>query len=791
MKIPVLLATLLLCSITLHAQSRKLSGKLKQENGSAVVGAILTLRTVTDSLLIKGGVSDEQGRFELDNLNGGVYTLSITHIGFRSHREKITINSTDITIPDITLSSNELKAVEVKSQRPLITRSVDKLTVNIEGSVYEKGENSLRLFNVIPGVFVTGNDISFRGTEGVTVFVDNRKVPLTGEALFTYLRSIPSESIRSYDLRTMPGAETDAQNSGVIINITLKSEYRYGLSGNITSGYWYNGNNNVTEAAQLNYRVGKLTTQIGANYMNSPAFYKDEITQDFKSTGVHSQQTEDYLEKYNTISVNAGLDYKLTERQTIGGNYNMFTNPGDFDNTTTTDIKYPDSSLHTKNSRDFSYTNHMANVFYRNRFDSLGSKIDVGYNYIYYKLHDPASIETMFFNESGMESDARDSLFTENTGKSTIHAFNLDVEKYFSKSLLWTIGSKYTMSKTDYTMDYRNGLAKISPLTQSDRFIYDEKILAFYSTIAQSFNSWQVKLGLRAEHTDYTGNSFSTKQTIGRNRWDLFPSAYVNRKIGDDHSLTLSYSRRIDRPGFRQLNPFRIYTSLNNVQEGNPNLLPYYSDNLQLEYLLKNKYTFTVGYQHSSDAITSNVINVGDTIISRDENINNNGNVFLSVYVPIKLTNWWEININATARYNMLEVRYTPVVERSKFSQMAWAVSKFNLPGKVYFEVSGVYSRNNFSGIYDAHDIGKLDFAVKKSFLKDRLTARVEVQDPFHLFKPGSTINTAAFTRIVNREKINWARYAGIWLTYNFSGGKKQTNRENVDPAGNDAKNRL
>jgi len=254
MKIRVLKAVLLLCSlfnaITLHAQSKKLSGKLKQENGSAITGAVVTLRTLTDSLLVKGSVSDEQGFFELDNLNAGVYTLNITHIGFRSYKEKLTINTTDLSLPNITLTANELKAVEIKSQRPLITRSVDKLTLNIEGSVYEKGENGLRLFNVIPGVFVTGNDISFRGTEGVTVYVDNRKVPLTGEQLFTYLRSIPSESIKSYDLRTMPGAETDAQNAGVIINITLKSEYKYGLSGNLTSGYWYNGNNNVTESAQ-------------------------------------------------------------------------------------------------------------------------------------------------------------------------------------------------------------------------------------------------------------------------------------------------------------------------------------------------------------------------------------------------------------------------------------------------------------------------------------------------------------------------------------------------------------
>jgi outer membrane receptor protein involved in Fe transport len=599
----------------------------------------------------------------------------------------------------------------------------------------------------------------------------------------------------------VPGAENDAQGGGVVINIVLKSEYKYGLSGTVSGGYWYTGYNNVNGSTQLNYRVCNFTAQGGFFNRRSVAFYKDKNELEYKSTGVYSLQTEEFAEDYNIPGFNLGADYKITDKQTVGANYNMFTNPGDFSNTTVTNMKFfanrnanaVDSSMNTISSHKYVYTNQMANVFYRNKLDSLGSRLDIGYSYIYYNMDDPNAIETRFLNAAGTASRANDSLFTEYIGTSNVNVVNFDLEKYFSKSLVMTAGGKYMVSKTDYNMDYRKGLTNTAPLDnlRSDKFLYDEKILAFYGTITQSFKDWSAKAGLRAEQTNYTGNSITMAQTIGRNRWDFFPSVYVQRKIGTIHSLTLSYARGISRPGFRQLNPFTTYTSPNSISEGNPDLKPYYNNNLQVEYLLKNKYSFTVGYQNSAKGIASNATNIGDTIIYKDENISNSNNVFLSVYVPVKITDWWEFNVSATLRNTNLDVRTTPAVQRSKFSQYVWAANKFHFPGKYYVEIYGVYGRNNFSGIYDQHHFAKLDMSASKNFLKDRLTARLELQDPFHLYKLGNTISTAGFTRISSREKLDWTRSIGIWLTYNFSGGKKQTNRENVDAGGNEVRWRL
>ncbi|MES2458181.1 MAG: outer membrane beta-barrel protein [Bacteroidota bacterium] len=780
-----------------------IKGRILGPEGKPAEFATISILKQANPKVIFTALADTGGRFSLKVFEQGDYLLKVVSPETDSLVQKITVGTAkEVQLADILLmaSAIQLKDVSIKASRPLISRSIDKLILNIEGGIYEKGQNALQLFNVIPGVTFNGRDLRFRGDEGITVYVDNRRILLPGDQLLGYLRSIPSESIKSYELRIVPGAESDAQNAGVVVNIVLKSEFKYGLSGNVNAGFFRSSESNVIGSAFLNYRAGKFNLQGGFNYRRWPAFYEDHIEQTFYGTGLSTRQDEKYLERYNSVAYNASADYKLDLRQTIGLSYNMFANPGDISNNLTTDARYyssdpevADSSLISQRTTTFKYANHMANAFYRNKLDTMGSRLDVGYSFIYYGLNDPSALETRFLNAGGGESRSRDSLFNYTRGRSTIHVANADLEKHLSNSMVLGAGAKYTGSATDYSLDYRLGLneqAPIDPL-QSDKFLYNEHILAFYGTLAKTYKEWGYKIGLRTEQTNYNGHSPITGATIARNQWNLFPSAYFNRKLGENHSLTLSYNRRIERPGFRQLNPFVSYTSLNTIRLGNPELVPYYSNNLQLEYLLKNKYSFTAGYQNTSNGIAENVTNQGELIISKDENLSDNNNVFTSIYIPIKLTSWWEFNTNATFRYRTLEVDGNLGFHREKFTQNVWASSKFNLPGKYFLEISGYYNSPSFRNLYDQFGEQSVNVLIKKSFFKDKLNCTAEIWDPLHLYKPRYEINTPEFSRNVVRNKVDYARYIGLSLNYNFSVGKKQNNKENVDAAGNDARRRL
>lgn len=802
-KILILLIAIFASSSLIAQTGKTISGHVKDEVKKNISQVTIVLRSAKDSSLVKGTISHEDGSFIFENVDQMDYILQFSHLNYITIYKNISLNRS-LIINDVVLDHKKnikLGEVKVKSRKPLLIRSTDKLTLNIEGSIYEKGENGLRLFNIIPGVNATGKEIKFRGTEGVTVYVDNRRLLLSGDQLITYLQNIPSESIKSYELKAVPGAEHDAQNAGVIINIELKSEYKFGLSGNINTGYWYNGYNNGNASVLLNYRIYKWTLQAGGNYRNSPAFYEDDIIQQVKNSNLNSLQKEKFVEKFNTYGYNFGIDYRLTENQTVGANYTMFANPGDRDNTTNTVTNFlkvnspslVDSSQISNKRDNFYYKSQMSNIFYRNKLDSLGSKLDVGYSYVKYNLDNPSTVETSFYNEDQIEREKRDSLYTYNKGNSQAHVINIDLEKNLKNSFSFNVGGKYSISKTKYLMEYRQGLSSISPLDSqmSNDFTYNEKILAFYTTISKSLKNWQFKVGVRAEKTDYDGNSSSGDQKISRNRWDWFPSAYINRKLGENHSFTVSYGRRINRPGFRQLNPFTFYNSANNIQEGNPNLSPYFSNNIQLEYLLKSKYSFTFGFQNTQNGIATRINNIDELVISRDENISDNHNFFLSAYIPIKITKWWEFNINTTLRNTQIDVASSPEVHRSKFSQNLWATNRINLPNKYFLEISGFYNRNGFYDFYDAHNIGKIDIYVKKSFFKDKLTTRLEIGDPFHMFKPGQDIITPTLVRNVYRNKIDFSRYVGVWFNYSFSTGKKSTNREYIDAGGNEVRGRL
>lgn len=749
-------------------------------------------------------LADTGGRFMFKISEKGEYLLKTYAFGADSLTQTINVeNNSLIELPDILLkaTSIQLKSVNITEKRSLISRSIDKLMVNVEGSEYEKGQNALKLFNIIPGVNLNGKSLVFRGSEGVTVYVDNRRIMLSGDQLLSYLQAIPSESIKAYELKVVPGAEVDAQNSGVVINIVLKTEYKFGLSGNVSTGYWYNSMANTKGTTFLNYRTGKFNLQGGFNYLWSPSFYEDEINQQFKSETVLARQLERYVERYHNISYFGSIDYKVDANQTIGASYNVMENPGSFSGKYNTDIDFIsnaqatsiDSSLFSTRNSKFSYSNHMGNLFYRNKLDTLGSRIDVAYSYINYRLVDPSALETQFLDGGGVEMRMRDSLFNKTIGKSKIHVANIDFENHFSNSFVLNAGSKYTASKTDYSIDFRNGLnenATLDPV-RSNRFLYSENIIAFYSSLSGSFKKWNFKVGLRTEHTNYDGKSVTTGQNIGRDQWNLFPSLFLNRKVGGDHSFTFSYARRIERPGFRQLNPFVTYTNLYTIQEGNPNLVPFFSNNFQVEYLLKSKYSFTIGYQNTENGIINNVTSIGDVVVSRDENLSDKSNVFGSIYVPVKITKWWQLSANTTFRYRTMDIKGTTPLNRSKFSNYLSVTNKVDLPGKYFLEISGFHKSNDFLEFYDQFSYGKLDITIRKDFFNDKLSTSLEFYDPFHLYKPRYEINTTQFTRTVLRNKLDYVRYVGIFLTYNFSSGKKRNNIESVGAAGNEARGRL
>ncbi len=800
-KLIILLLVLFSAVVSVSAQ-QSIAGHLSDSNGKPVVDATVTLRTSADSVLKRGTVSNEKGEFEFGNIDKGNYILRITYVGHDDYVTNVFVDSANIALPAIVLypSNTTLQQVVVTARKPLIVKKAGKTIINIESSVYSKGENSYRLFNIIPGVQSdeSGN-INYRGEMNVKVYVDNRKIQLSGRQIMDYLKSIPSESIKSFEVSTVPGVEYDAENSGIIINITLKEIYKYGLSGTVYSNYEQAKYAGFGNGVLLNYRVGKFNFQ--GNYGNNTgkSFSEYIEKQQFKNQPLYFGQDETSIDNVTINNPKFGFDYNITDRQIIGADYEVSTWNLTTVGQANTQVKKSmesavvDSMFFTNNRKDMNLKNHIANFFYRNKLDSLGSKIDAGYNYVGYRNNVNSNIYSEFFLPDKTPSRPSENIWIDNPLKIDVHTANLDIEKVFKSGYDWKVGSKYQHSVTDNNIIYFTGVEpnRKLDLTRSNNFNYNENILAFYSSLAKDWGKWSFNAGLRTERTDYNGKSVTTGEAISNQRWDFFPNIYVQRKFNPKNVLSFSYGRRISRPSYQLLNPFEDVEDPYLISKGNPALVPYFSNNLELSYLLASKYSITASYSVTKGIINNIYQTQGNTnvIVSTYGNVNDQRDYGISISAPFTITKWWQVNSFLYAGNTSIKLNNRDGMVKEKTHVYFQVNNRISLPKKYYLEVFGNYLYNAFYSIYDLGPQGIINFSVKKSFLNDHLTLTVSANDPFNVKRINFDIDETNFHR--QYQSFLPIRKLSVGISYSFFKGKKSPGREYIESNSQDAQDRL
>lgn len=209
---------------TVYSQEYSAFGKVIRENGSPVSSAEVILSTKSDSVLVKATVTDDNGKFTLGNLPNGKYALRIQHKSTAAHNETLEINNESIDLGAITTYQNTILIDKIVIVKPLLEKKINKTIINVENSVYKVGQDTYRLLNISPEIQTDNiGNITFRGNESVTVYMDGRKIQLGGRELMDYLKSIPSESIKNIEISSVPSAEFDASTKGAIININTKA----------------------------------------------------------------------------------------------------------------------------------------------------------------------------------------------------------------------------------------------------------------------------------------------------------------------------------------------------------------------------------------------------------------------------------------------------------------------------------------------------------------------------------------------------------------------------------------
>lgn len=595
------LLTLFVCAnLLLHAQhSPTNAGKiisgvvLDSATTVALPFANITLHSKSDSSFITGVSSDVQGEFELSNISDGEYYLKISFVGYNtkfvpnlnlsSRTQKIELGK--ISLSKITYQLDEAEVVGEKVNEEL---HLDKKVINVSQNLNVQGGTALDVLQNQPSVRVDPDGtVYLRGSSNFTIYVNGKPYPLQGSDA---LKQISANTIENIELITNPSSRYDAEGSAGIININLKAQKDYSLSGlvNLNSGTGDKYNGDFT----VNYNYNKLSMNGGLDYRNNMFTNKQEITRN--SVLINFNQLNrtdvDVRNKREQYSLRSGIDYAFNQQSSLGLSFSV--GAVDINGGLSTNVLKQQS-----NNSEYTFVKNKMNipVKYFNSSLNYQYKFQPDINDLYFEAT---------YNYVDIPNDQITEEFSSDENFNTIADLISRVSYYNSsrrnegraklnyKHKLSEVTTIETGLQSNYSFRNLNAVNKIFDKNLND-YVIDDKltnqfdlrnnVYAGFISFTSQFAEFNYMLGLRGEYMDRLLEQKTLDESFKFDKMDFFPSVNVSRKI-DDHQLQISYSRRINRPNENILNPFPFFSDPNITVSGNPKLKPEYTDAIEFNY---------------------------------------------------------------------------------------------------------------------------------------------------------------------------------------------------------------
>jgi hypothetical protein len=601
----ILLAFLLVCipSLLFSQQNHGISGRISDINNHHLENVKVTLLN-TDSIVLKSTFTNHEGFYNINYEENDTVLLKAEKQGFVTTIKLILSHTTFdfVMFGNILLNLNE---VSVVAKKQLIEYKPDRVVFNVENSITATGGNALDAIKRAPGVLYAHNEISIAGKSSLSVMINGRLQQLSGDDLNQLLQSIPADHISKIEIITSPSSRYDAEGNAGIINLVMKKNKQAGFKGSVTTTYEYNAPLSLPAAnTTLTYKKDNLNVYGTLNGGKQGYPYKSYTDSYYPNNHWHQQTNYPFNQNYSRFQF--GGDYVIRSSSTIGFMASVANSKLNNDEHITARgygiSSQSDSIVGTTGKTTDSYpVKFSSNVNYEYRFDSTGKKL---------------SIDVDYYNQKGERH--RDVVMTEGTiqnaltkqteslviGKlfTTIMAAKIDIDLPLKK-IRFIFGGKVSGSQNDMDNLYftKTGADYINDTGRSNQFNYKEGIQAAYINVTNSWNKFNFNAGLRAEHTHGIGESVTLVQSNVYNYINLFPSCFVQYSINKNHILNVSVARRINRPNYNFLNPFRFYYSINTYSQGNIYLQPSFNNTTQFNYIYKSNLNIKLMYNAISN----------------------------------------------------------------------------------------------------------------------------------------------------------------------------------------------
>ena len=784
-------------------QSALLRGTITNQKGEPVPYANAALLS-PEGVLLEGAVTDEAGNFSIATTKIARVKLVVSSLGYTSFSSKefelLAGLQKDFGTLVLADEVTGLDEVTVKASRPQIIIEPDKTIVNVEGTVMAEGANALDVLGRSPGVFITTDgSINLNGRTGVTVMINDRPMYMSAADLTSFLRSMPADNIKSIEVMTSPSARFDAEGAAGVINIQLKKNTVDGVFGNVMLGGRYNGKAAPNAGVTLNVKKGKWTSNGTVNYNEDVEIDDLEIGRNFQVEGGKSTFLQDsrIVERSHTPSFTGAANYELTPTQNLGINVQASTSASNGLNNSGTTISNPGqsnkSSFTSINDSEDQRSRLFTNLHYDAKLDTLGGKISADLDFTVMDLGSEALLNNSYSNGLNPPTLRTDRVLTLNDMYYTILTSKVDWIKPLKGSKVLEAGLKGSWVESDNNLDLSrgNGDAQLQPDPNSNRFIYQENVLAAYSSLKGDFSpKLSYQAGLRMEYSDVTGTSKTLNQVNKQEYTNLFPSVFLQHKISDAYQVVYNVNRRITRPNYRLLNPFVYYIDPLTTEKGNPSLRPQYSTNLEMDHVIKGVYQFTLGYSVTEDAFMQVFEQEQEarSTTTFTANFDKTKNFNFQGVVPVELAKWWNTSNLGQVNYNKFKsLLGTDILDISQVSYLVRTQHNFNLPKGFKMELVGIYLSPQIWGQGEIKGFGWVDAGITKSVMKDKLSLSINGGDLFRTQLIRAAIDFAAIdTQIRQYRNDQSVRFT---LRYSFSKG--QSFRVNSNSGSSEERKRL
>ncbi|MFI5130910.1 MAG: TonB-dependent receptor domain-containing protein, partial [Chitinophagales bacterium] len=672
-----LMAVFIGMAMFVQAQTKtgKITGSIKDGPQKNLQSATITLLRAKDSSSVKFSVTNKEGTYEFINVKEGKYLVSVTLVGYeKSFSPSFEINeaNSEINLATIVLteSAKNLGGVTVSAKRPFIEAKIDKMVVNVEASPGSAGATAMEVLEKSPGITVDNDgNISLKGKAGVIIMMDGKPTYLSATDLANLLKNMPASALDQIEIMTNPSSKYDASGNSGIINIKTKKGKTDGFNGSIMVGasaglFQPNETLYVNPRGQMsfnfNYRKNKIN--IFGNY--NPNFNRSrgqlEINRKFIDDNGNITGYSDVFTKFKFGNFNQtlklGLDFFADKKNTFGlvaTGFQFNGHPTPSTVTTISDVNYqPSFSLVSLTENRIKFQNLTFNFNYRHVFDTTGRELTADLDYVIYSNVANILLTTDAYDGVGRLMGERSMLRGHLPAEIDIYSVKSDYTHPFRKGGRLEAGIKSSYVQNDNVVNYKrvNNNADVN----NNQFIYDENINAVYLNMNKQVKKWSFQGGLRLENTITKGYQVAYDSTFKRNFTNLFPSAFISYAANKNNTLTVSYSRRIQRPNYQDLNPFTFFLDSLSYRQGNPYLLPQFTNSIELSHSYKGKLITAVNFSRTTD-VFSQIFKqnlVTKIVFFTPDNVASFTNMGISVTAPFPVTKWWNMNFFANVFRN-------------------------------------------------------------------------------------------------------------------------------------------